>query len=97
MAFGSTLGLMLTNPLTILLFAAIFAGVGIAEEQRDGVSVGLLVLGVFAGSMLRWSLLPSGVVLFRGRLSTSRVTRANRLFSAVILTFGVIAILSTIT
>jgi threonine/homoserine/homoserine lactone efflux protein len=96
-ALGSTLGLTLTNPLTILSFAAIFAGVGFAEEQRGGVSAGLLVLGVFAGSMLWWSVLTAGVVLLRGRLTADRLTWANRLSGAVILTFGVIAILSVIT
>lgn len=96
-ALGSTLGLTLTNPLTILSFAAIFAGVGFAEERRGGASAGLLVLGVFAGSMLWWLCLTSGVVLVRGRLTVSRLTWANRLSGAVILTFGVIAILSVIT
>jgi threonine/homoserine/homoserine lactone efflux protein len=96
-ALGSTLGLTLTNPLTILSFAAIFAGVGFAEERRGGASAGLLVLGVFAGSMLWWSLLTSGVVLLRGRLTSSRLTWANRLSGAVILTVGVIAILAAIT
>lgn len=96
-ALGSTFGLTLTNPLTILAFAAIFAGVGFAEEQRGSASALLLVLGVFAGSMLWWSLLTSGVVLLRGRLTASRLTWANRLSGAVILTFGVIAILSVIT
>jgi threonine/homoserine/homoserine lactone efflux protein len=96
-ALGSTLGLTLTNPLTILSFAAIFAGVGFAEEQRGDASAGLLVLGVFAGSLLWWLFLTSGVVLVRGRLTVSRLTWANRLSGAVILTFGVIAILSVIT
>src|SRR5262245_7035527 len=35
MAFGSTLGLTLTNPTTILSFVAIFAGFGVVNGDRE--------------------------------------------------------------
>jgi threonine/homoserine/homoserine lactone efflux protein len=50
-AYASTFFLTLTNPTTILSFAAIFAGVGVGAKA-DASSVVLLVGGVFAGSAL---------------------------------------------
>jgi len=96
-AVSSTLGLTFTNPLTVLSFAAIFAGFGFANEKRGGASAGLLVSGVFAGSLLWWLFLISAVVLLRGRLTTTRLTWANRVSGTIILVFGIIAILSAIT
>ena len=56
-ALTSTFALTLTNPMTILSFAAIFAGLG-TGEQAAGVFVPLqLVAGVFSGSLLWWLLL----------------------------------------
>jgi threonine/homoserine/homoserine lactone efflux protein len=96
-ALGSTLGLTLTNPLTILSFAAIFAGFGFANEKRGGASAGLLVAGVFAGSMFWWIVLTSAVTALRGKLTTGRLTWVNRVSGAIVLIFGVIAIFSVIT
>lgn len=56
-AYASTLGLTLTNPMTILAFAGIIAGLG-AEAAGGGL---LLVAGVFSGSALWWLTLSTGV------------------------------------
>ena len=96
-AAGSTLGLTLTNPLTILSFAAIFAGFGFADRKRGGPSAALLVAGVFTGSMLWWIVLTSAVALLCRRLTRSRLTWVNRVSGAVILAFGAIAIFLGIT
>ena len=42
-AYASTLFLTLTNPMTIMFFAAVFAGLGIANAPRGYASSGLLV------------------------------------------------------
>src|SRR6476661_6636317 len=56
-AYASTVALTLTNPLTILSFAVVFAGLGLGSGSSDYLSAGLLVLGVFCGSALWWLLL----------------------------------------
>src|SRR5207249_9739009 len=53
-AYASTCLLTLTNPLTILSFAAIFAGLGIGGANKSIASATTVVLGVFAGSLLWW-------------------------------------------
>jgi threonine/homoserine/homoserine lactone efflux protein len=91
-AFAATLGLTLTNPLTILSFAAIFAGFGVVEGNRGTWSAAALVTGVFLGSAFWWLVLTTGTGLLRGRLTPARLTWVNRLSGAVIAVFGVVAL-----
>lgn len=88
----STLGLTLTNPVTILAFLGIFAGLGLAGGSGDFAAAAALVLGVFAGSLLWWLLLAGGVGLLRGRLSPSVLPWINRVSGALIAGFGVWAL-----
>jgi threonine/homoserine/homoserine lactone efflux protein len=94
LAFGSTLGLTLTNPTTILSFVAIFAGFGVASGDRKTTSAAALVIGVFAGSALWWLILTSGTGLLRSWLTVPRLTWINRVSGAVIGVFGVLAVAS---
>ena len=92
-AYGSTFFLTLTNPMTILAFAAIFAGLGVASGGGNYVSAGVLVSGVFLGSTLWWVILSSGVGLFRKRFSLQALRWVNRISGIIILGFGLISIL----
>jgi threonine/homoserine/homoserine lactone efflux protein len=93
-AYVSTFFLTLTNPMTVLSFAAIFAGLGIGSATGDYSSAALLVLGVFLGSGLWWLLLSGGVSLFRTKLKPRTLGWVNTLSGIIILGFGVTAILS---
>jgi len=95
-AYASTLGLTLTNPTTILSFAAIFAGFGVANGDRGTASAAALVVGVFAGSALWWLTLTGGTGLLRGWLTVARLTWINRVSGAVIGVFGVLAVASSL-
>jgi threonine/homoserine/homoserine lactone efflux protein len=89
--YASTLFLTLTNPTTILSFAAIFAGVG-AGEANVGLSATMLVPGVFLGSAMWWFVLSGAVGLFRAKLSARGLRWANRASGTIITTFGVLAV-----
>jgi threonine/homoserine/homoserine lactone efflux protein len=91
-AYASTLGLTLTNPTTILSFAAIFVGLGLVEASERYLSAVVLVVGVFSGSALWWLLLSGAVGLFRAKLSVGGLRWVNRISGTVIATFGVLAI-----
>jgi threonine/homoserine/homoserine lactone efflux protein len=95
-AYFSTFVLTLTNPMTIISFAAIFAGLGLASASGSYVSAGVLVLGVFVGSALWWLLLSGGVGIFRSRLDHHGLQWVNRISGAIIILFGVVAFLSAI-
>jgi threonine/homoserine/homoserine lactone efflux protein len=93
-AYASTFFLTLTNPMTILSFAAIFAGLGLAGTGGNYLSAGVLVLGVFTGSALWWLVLSSSVGLFRARFNPDRLRWVNRISGAIIIGFGLFALLS---
>jgi threonine/homoserine/homoserine lactone efflux protein len=80
-AFLSTLGLTLTNPPTILAFAAIFAGLGLASSA-DYATAAWIVLGVFIGSAAWWIILALAAGRLRGRLGP-RFARAINIVSGV--------------
>jgi len=91
-AYSSTLFLTLTNPMTILSFTAIFAGLGLLGATGNYASAGLLVLGVFIGSALWWLVLSWTVNLFQTRFSPSGLRWVNRASGLIIAVFGLIAI-----
>lgn len=96
-AYASTLFLTLTNPMTILSFAAIFSGLGLATSEGSFSSAGLMVLGVFGGSCTWWLLLSTLVSIFRKRFSLAGLKWINRISGAVIIAFGVYALISIFT
>jgi threonine/homoserine/homoserine lactone efflux protein len=93
--YASTLFLTLTNPVTILSFAAIFAGLGLGTGS-DSLSAGLLVLGVFLGSAAWWLTLSTGVSLLRSRMTPPVLRWVNRGSGIVIAAFGVIALVGVV-
>lgn len=93
-AYGSLFLLTLTNPLTILSFAAIFAGLGIGSTKGDYSDAGLLVLGVFVGSIAWWTVLTTGVSRVRGWFTPARLRWLNRSSGLIIILFGFTALIS---
>lgn len=91
-AYGSTVFLTLTNPMTILAFAAVFAGLGLATSHHNGFEAAILVLGVFLGSALWWIALCSGVRLLRSALTPYHLRWLNCISGLILLSFGIIAL-----
>ena len=93
----STFALTLTNPLTIISFAAIFAGLGIGSTSSGNyLSAFILVIGVFLGSGSWWFLLSGVVGLFRQRFKPDSLIWVNRISGVIIFIFGIVAILSLV-
>ena len=90
-AFLSIYGLTMTNPMTILSFAAIFAGFGLSG--RGGAEAALVTVGVFLGSSLWWVVLTTVVGRLRHRLTPSVLLWINRVSGTALLVFGIGAIL----
>ncbi|MFQ5938756.1 MAG: LysE/ArgO family amino acid transporter [Alphaproteobacteria bacterium] len=92
--FFSTFGLTLTNPITILSFAAIFAALGVVSGSLDLAALWTLVLGVFFGSALWWLILSGGASLFRGWIGTHGMRWVNRISGVIIVAFGALVLAS---
>jgi threonine/homoserine/homoserine lactone efflux protein len=91
-AYSSVFLLTLTNPMTILSFAAIFVGLGVADHQNNSVTAFILVLGVFLGSALWWLILSSCVSFFKHRISKKSLTTINRFSGVIILMFAAMSL-----
>jgi putative LysE/RhtB family amino acid efflux pump len=80
--------------MTILSFAGIFAGLGVADAGGSTVSAAVLVVGVFFGSALWWLVLSGGVSLLRAKLDPRALRWINRISGVVIGSFGLLALMS---
>jgi threonine/homoserine/homoserine lactone efflux protein len=94
--YFSTVFLTLTNPVTILSFVAVFAGVGLLSANRDFVSATTLVAGVVLGSALWWLALSGGVSLFRAKFTSDSLRIVNRLSGAILVVFAISAFASIV-
>ena len=96
-AYLSTVGLTLTNPATILSFAAVFAGLGlIGAAGSVAAAPALLTAGVALGSACWWLLLSGCVSLLRVRLAPGALRWVNWVSGALLLGFGLLALASVI-
>jgi threonine/homoserine/homoserine lactone efflux protein len=95
-AYSSTFFLTFTNPITIISYVAIFAGLGLASDGRSYFSAGILVLGVFTGSMLWWLLLNGGAGIFREKFTLNGLQWINRISGVIIIGFGIYVFLSVV-
>jgi threonine/homoserine/homoserine lactone efflux protein len=94
-AYLSSFALTVTNPMTILSFAAAFAGLGLGAAKGSNLSEGLwLVTGVFFGSALWWLILSLGTSLLRQKMSDHYLVWINRISGGVILSFAFLALSS---
>jgi len=95
-AYVSTFILTLTNPMTILFFAAVFAGLGVGSGNDHYLSASILVLGVFMGSASWWLILIGFTGLLRGMFNFRRIQWLNRISGLIIMGFGLVAFLSLV-
>jgi len=93
-AYLSILGLTLTNPMTILSFGALFAGLGVAGDDLAGSA--LITIGVLLGSGAWWVVLTSIVSAVRTRVTPTWIRRINVASGLAIGTFAVVSIASAV-
>ncbi len=96
-AYGTTFFLTLTNPMTILFFAGIFAGLGIVSESVHYPSAALMVMGVFTGSATWWLILSAATGILRHKMRETKLAWVNKISGLVITAFGVSALLSLVS
>ena len=92
-AYLSTVGLTITNPTTIVSFAALAATLGLGTSGSF-LAPALVVVGVLLGSATWWCVLVAATGLLRQRL-TPRITRGISVFSGMaIALLGILAVIS---
>jgi threonine/homoserine/homoserine lactone efflux protein len=92
-AYASTLGLTITNPATILSFAALAATLGLGS--RGGFArPAVLVAGVLLGSATWWCLLVIAASRLRNRMTPALVRGISTFSGLAIAVLGMLAVYS---
>ncbi|MFO0995966.1 MAG: LysE family transporter [Alphaproteobacteria bacterium] len=94
--FVSTFVLTITNPITILSFAGIFAAFGVIERIATLAEGWILVAGVLVGSSLWWLLIALTAEIFRRWISHEGMRYVSMASALIMLAFGVYALSSVI-
>lgn len=90
---GTTFFLTLSNPMTILSFVAIFAGLGIGTVHPNASHAVMMVFGVILGSSLWWLMLSfSFSLILHKRITESALQIINKISGGVIFLFGIVAL-----
>ena len=92
-AYASTVGLTITNPTTILSFAALAATLGLGTSGSL-VRPATVTLGVLTGSAAWWVVLVVATTLLRARLTPSVVRGISTFSGAAIVVLGILAVIS---
>jgi len=92
-AYASTLGLTITNPATIVSFAALAATLGFGTGG-GAVGPALVVLGVLLGSATWWCILVVGASLLRSRVTPGVVRWISSGSGLAIALLGILAVIS---
>ena len=92
--FVSTFFLTLSNPLTILPFIAVFAGLGLVDVSEKFADAAVLVTGIFLGASLWWLILSEGITFFRKKVGQKTMSWINRTAGMIIVAFGLAALFS---
>jgi threonine/homoserine/homoserine lactone efflux protein len=90
--FFSTFFLTITNPMTILSFIGIYAGLGINGEENSFNAAFVFTSGVFLGSACWWLLLSSSTALFKNKVNTTSLRWINRISGSILMGFGFAAL-----
>ena len=93
-AYLSILGLTMANPMTILSFGALFAGLGVTRGATGDAT--LVVLGVLLGSTTWWVVLTTVVGTLRTRVTPAWIHRINLVSGCLIGAFAIVAIVSVL-
>ncbi|HEX7264099.1 MAG TPA: LysE family transporter [Candidatus Dormibacteraeota bacterium] len=94
-AYISTLGLTITNPATIISFAALAAALG-AGLSGGYSRPALLVAGVLLGSVTWWCVLAAVVASLRARITPRVVRGISAVSGLAIIVLGLAALVSAI-
>jgi threonine/homoserine/homoserine lactone efflux protein len=82
------------NPLTVMAFGAAFAGRNLAGVGANLADAALLVAAVFCGALAWWAIICTASVSLRHRFTGLGLLWLNRASGAVILGFGMVALIS---
>jgi len=92
----STLFLTVTNPMTILFFIAVFAGLGLSKTLNGFNSIIQLIFGVFIGSGIWWMFLSGLTNKLKTKINKSVLNKIDLVSGILIIFFGLLILIDLI-
>jgi threonine/homoserine/homoserine lactone efflux protein len=86
--------LTISNPLAILFFGAVFAGLGLISPEENSVYNFMTIGGVLLGAVSWWAILATVVNLFRNRIRLRSLWWINKIAGGMIAILGIVAVIS---
>lgn len=86
--------LTVSNPITVVVFMAVFAGMSVFGESSSLLGEVLVVAGVFVGGGIWWYTLSTLVNIFRKKFRLRVLITINRVSGMIITILGALVILS---
>lgn len=94
--FISVFALTLSNPITLFVFGALFAGILPATQNESNSEEFILAGGIFLGAILWWFGLSLIVSIFRSRITLRTLWWINKIAGVLIAILGAIILLGTL-
>jgi len=88
--------LTLTNPMTLIVLATIYAAVGLIGAGMTYTSATVLVAAVFVGSSFWWFTLASTAETIRKKLDDGRMAVVNKVSHTAIVAVGLVVLLDVL-
>jgi threonine/homoserine/homoserine lactone efflux protein len=95
-SFWTMFLMTLTNPVTLLALLGMLAVMGLESLAASYLNAGILVAGVFFGSMIWWALLSLGAGSFLSRMPIGILGWLNRVVGVLLFIFGILVVLQGI-
>lgn len=92
--FLSVFFLTLSNPITIIFFGAVFAGLGLVDSNASSAHATALVLSILTGAVIWWISLAFIVNFFRKKIRLRSLWWINKIAGALIVLLGAGTIVS---
>ena len=91
--FISGLVITFTNPITIVVFGAVFTGLGLHDASNTN-PVLFTLIGIFSGAILWWSSLTIGINIFRNKFRLRYLWWINKITGITVSIFGLAILMS---
>lgn len=86
--FISIFALTISNPITVFVFVAVFAGFHVLDPDTERYSVLVLIFGILLGASTWWFTLSSVVSIFKDKFRLRRLLLINRIAGVLVIAFG---------
>lgn len=88
--------LTMTNPMTILGFAALFIGLGLGKMGQNYANATLISTGIFLGSCFWWAILSVSAGKVSQKLSDDHLVLVNKISAVIISLFAMFAFIKNL-